>query len=247
MLSAHRVKIFAKVKERLKAGLPITLISTQCVEAGVDIDFPVLFRQLAPLPAVIQANGRCNRSGNYTMGQCYLFDIDTELAKYPPSYLHGAEYVQHKLMKNPQVDLFSREFFNDYYRDMYARTNPEEKKPDLTEAINDKHFINVNEHYKIINAGINLFVENYNAESLEIAANLSKSNLCVSKKQLGQMAKYCININIPNHEEPLIKRLRLRTRKGSTEMHNWALYIGRYDEYLGVTYESFMDERLIGV
>jgi len=63
MCPAHRLEVLATVKRRLEANKKCYLVSTQLIEAGVDIDFPVVLRELAPLEAIIQAAGRCNREG----------------------------------------------------------------------------------------------------------------------------------------------------------------------------------------
>ena len=59
----HRSRVIAAIKAMLAAGLPVRVISTQLVEAGVDIDFPVVFRAFTGLPSIAQAAGRCNREG----------------------------------------------------------------------------------------------------------------------------------------------------------------------------------------
>jgi len=59
----HRSRVIADIKAKLKAGQPVRVISTQLVEAGVDIDFPVVYRAFAGLPSIAQAAGRCNREG----------------------------------------------------------------------------------------------------------------------------------------------------------------------------------------
>lgn len=72
----HRRKILKEVKDKLlNKSLKTILITTQVIEAGVDIDFPVVFRDVAPLPHIIQAGGRCNREGNPDKGELYLFKL----------------------------------------------------------------------------------------------------------------------------------------------------------------------------
>jgi len=65
MCPAHRLNVLDQVKARLAAGQPCYLVSTQLIEAGVNVDFPIVLREMAPLEAIIQAAGRCNREGNH--------------------------------------------------------------------------------------------------------------------------------------------------------------------------------------
>ena len=64
MTPRHRRNILNIVKTRLKAGLPCRMISTSLIEAGVDVDFPVVYREIAGIDSIIQAAGRCNRNGS---------------------------------------------------------------------------------------------------------------------------------------------------------------------------------------
>ncbi|MAT69398.1 MAG: CRISPR-associated helicase/endonuclease Cas3 [Planctomycetaceae bacterium] len=74
MCGAHRQKTITEIRRRLAEKRPCRVISTQLIEAGVDVDFPVVFRATAGLDSIAQAAGRCNREGLLPAGALYLFE-----------------------------------------------------------------------------------------------------------------------------------------------------------------------------
>lgn len=84
MCAQHRREVLAVIRLRLKDRLPCRLISTQLIEAGVDVDFPAVYRAPAGFDSVAQAAGRCNREGGLTdadgrpaLGRVYAFDTES--------------------------------------------------------------------------------------------------------------------------------------------------------------------------
>ena len=68
MVPAQRQTLLDEIRRRLKAGEPCRVVSTSLIEAGVDVDFPAVYRELAGLDSVLQAAGRCNREGKRAAG-----------------------------------------------------------------------------------------------------------------------------------------------------------------------------------
>ena len=82
MCPAHRREILSKVTNRLDLKKPVRLVSTQLIEAGVDVDFPVVYRSLAGIDSIAQAAGRCNRNGKLDrLGEVFVFEAEDQKAE----------------------------------------------------------------------------------------------------------------------------------------------------------------------
>lgn len=126
MCGQHRSAVIADIKQRLKDGIPTRVISTQLVEAGVDMDFPVVYRALAGLDAVAQAAGRCNREGALPgMGKVVVF-VPPKLAA--PGQLRKAQQSGREIMRLTEGDPLTRERFEEYFRHYYAGLNSLDKE-----------------------------------------------------------------------------------------------------------------------
>jgi len=73
MCPVHRRMKLKKIKDLLKEGAECRVVSTQLIEAGVDIDFPAVYRAMSGIDSVCQASGRCNREGKLVSGEVYVF------------------------------------------------------------------------------------------------------------------------------------------------------------------------------
>lgn len=78
MCAQHRAVVLRLIRWRLRRDLPCRVISTQLIEAGVDVDFPVVYRAMTGLDSIAQAAGRCNREGRLDRGTVYVFETDVD-------------------------------------------------------------------------------------------------------------------------------------------------------------------------
>lgn len=122
MCPAHRKAELRKVRQRLDAGLPVMCISTQLIEAGVDVDFRVVVRFLAGLDSIAQAAGRCNRNGDPRPGILYILNPMEESLTYLPDIAEGrrqAERVLDSYRQRPghfDHNLLGPKALTEYYR-----------------------------------------------------------------------------------------------------------------------------------
>lgn len=120
MCAAHRSEVIAFIKERLKKNEPVRVVSTQLVEAGVDIDFPVVYRSLTGLDSIAQAAGRCNREGRLRRGQVRVF-VPPEPS--PCGLLRKREDTAREMFLAAAIDLHQPEVFSRYFELLYPRVN----------------------------------------------------------------------------------------------------------------------------
>ncbi|PHV71525.1 CRISPR-associated helicase/endonuclease Cas3 [Sporanaerobium hydrogeniformans] len=78
MYPKHRKTILSSIRQLLKDDKPCKVIATQLIEAGVDIDFPIVYRSITGIDSIVQAAGRCNREGKLAKGLVYVFKPEEE-------------------------------------------------------------------------------------------------------------------------------------------------------------------------
>ena len=155
MCSAHLRRAIETVKERMREGKLTKVISTQLIEAGVDLDFPCVWRAHSGLGSIIQAGGRCNREGKMERrGQVFVFSLADGSRPFGniARGCNATKMLLHKL-SNKITDPTDPEVIAKYYR-LYFKDIPdfdtEGIAQDLTEDPEDINFESAAERFKLI-------------------------------------------------------------------------------------------------
>jgi len=117
MCAEHRSRIFSNIKKLLKKDrhTPFFVVSTSLVEAGVDIDFPVVYRALAGLDSIAQAAGRCNREMSPTPGKTVIF-----IPRKQPGYVLQPASITRELLNHDDLSgLLSPASYETYFRQRF--------------------------------------------------------------------------------------------------------------------------------
>ena len=147
MCPKHRAVVLSQVRARLESGERCALVATQCVEAGVDLDFPSAFRALGPLDSIAQAAGRCNRNGKLETGVLGVF-VPEDAGSPPGVYKQATDLTASLLNRAECLSIDHLDDFEAYFRGLYSIASVEDRE--LREAIEARHFPLVRKHYRII-------------------------------------------------------------------------------------------------
>ena len=112
MYPAHRRAKLEEIRRRLREGLPCRVISTSLIEAGVDVDFPAVFREEAGLDSILQAAGRCNREGKRPVSESIVTLFRGEAATPP---LFQTAIGAGRMVLEQYDDIASREAIQAYF------------------------------------------------------------------------------------------------------------------------------------
>jgi len=201
LIPAHREGRIDEIKSLLEKGKKVGLIATQVVEAGIDIDFDVVIRDLAPMDSIVQAAGRCNRNGEKESGKVYLVVLQDERSDniHPrlATYIYDGVIISltESLLKD-RGSLFEKEFLSlveEYFEKLRNPQKPEESKKaqdvKIIEAIQYLDYETV-KGFQLIEGlyHISVFVE-YNEEARAIIKYLEKLENLMTKSYKDRMKK----------------------------------------------------------
>jgi len=256
MCSAHLKERIAEVRYRLKAGLPTLVISTQLIEAGVDIDLPIVYRAMSGLDSIVQAGGRCNREGKRPApGEVYVFSL-SDGGKALGAIAQGQNATRFLLDNDkehtrPNMPL---ELIEAYYDRYYASIESFDTK-DIAESLYDedeaKHwrfdFQQASEDFQLIdNVDRDLFVPY--GKGKELLEGLQKHTLYLNHRTMRELQQYHVAISKWRYEEleeaRLLSEMVVDRETGKSIL---VLAPQGYDEALGVcTTNPLLDEPLFG-
>ncbi len=121
MCGEERSELISEIKLKLKHKQPIRVISTQLVEAGVDIDFPVVYRALTGIDSIVQAAGRCNRENKLIEpGKVFVF---VPPKPSPSGFLRKCEDAGKTILRNNPGAEFNPSIYSEYFKYLYSNLN----------------------------------------------------------------------------------------------------------------------------
>lgn len=197
MCPAHVAATISRIKEALKRQIdePIRVVATQLIEAGVDIDFPVVFRQEAGLDSILQAAGRCNREGRLDIGTTYIFSLGKE-HPLPPGFISQTNSA--RLNMGRGYDWFSPEAMTSYFRQLHSRIVSFDQahiqellyKPDC-------EFEEASKRFHLIDDNTISVIVNWN-ESINLYQQLLSQGL--SYALMMKLSQYSVNIRMSDFQ-----------------------------------------------
>ena len=238
MCPRHVSKAIQEIKQALSdnSETVIRVVATQLIEAGVDIDFPVVYRQEAGLDSILQAAGRCNREGKLDMATTYVFSLSEEHKLYG-SIIDANNARLNMVNVN---DWFASEAMTEYFRQLYCRKETFDKKDikTLLYKPTEMCFAEAAKEFRLIEeTGKTVYVNM--DDSLELVERLKYDGITYSLMK--QLSQYSVNI----HERDFLKLWSY----GAIEEVIEGIYVvndrAQYDENIGLRLDNhWMNEIL---
>ena len=180
MCPVHRRTILEEIRKRLKDGLPCRVISTQLIEAGVDIDFPVVYRAMTGIDSVAQAAGRCNREGKSECGEVHVFRSAEAYGKatsWQKRVAEIGEMIFNEYEYPLSLDAVESYFHKLYYYQGNERLDKKGILQSLDERLNELAFPfeKVNDDFSIIENGTKDVVIPWDANAQSLIKKIRKN------------------------------------------------------------------------
>ncbi len=239
MCPRHREAVLTRVRRSLEdPESPCRLVSTQCVEAGVDVDFPAVLRALGPLDAIAQAAGRCNRNGRLDAGLVRVFIPELQGARdgYPDGSYRQAAQVALALLSQSDgegLDICDPDLFRRYWNELYALRDLEAEGQELRDSIQVGDFPDVAAQYRVIEQdAINVIVPYAREEVTALEEDLEERGR-LTRDWIRRARPHAISLNrTAAARRPDLQPCRLGPGGDRSESWFWLLSQQAYDNDL---------------
>lgn len=199
MYPAHRKRIMEKVRARLKERRACRLIATSLVEAGVDFDFQMVFRELAGIDSVIQAAGRCNREGKNKKEDCLteVFTLEAAEDIHLPNELKQPIAVAEQIAEKYE-DISSLEAIAEYFNRLYYLKGEGLDAKDIIGQLEKGTrsclfpFAEIAKQFKLIESNTKTILIDKEPEASALAEKLRRGEY--SRQLVREAGQYCVNL-----------------------------------------------------
>ncbi|HEX2938667.1 MAG TPA: CRISPR-associated helicase Cas3' [Ruminiclostridium sp.] len=206
MYPKHRSRLLTEIRKRLINGLPCRVIATSLIEAGVDVDFPVVYRAQAGLDSEIQAAGRCNREGKREISPVYIFEPEQKYQEHLPAMQARPARIA-RSVAGQFDDCTSAKAINAYFMQLYMIEDKWLDSKNIVKRFEngfDKGlsfpFAAVADEFSLIDNATRSVLIPDNDDAQALAAKLREGQH--SRKLLRQIQQYCVNV-YENHYKAL--------------------------------------------
>jgi CRISPR-associated endonuclease/helicase Cas3 len=218
MCPAHRLRVIRLIRWLLQHRHPCRVVSTQLIEAGVDVDFPTVWRALGPLDSIVQTAGRCNREGSPKRGNVHVFRpiehkipggvyaAATGQASIAVSRFDSREEAEEALATDPEI-------FTGYFHGLYQSVDTDRKIDGSTiqEDRKDLKFRTVGEKAKVIDTDTQPVIVTYGAGKRLVHTirerQLPPGTPRFNRDDQRSLQRYMVNLRQRDFDELLAKRL----------------------------------------
>ena len=192
MYPKHRKRVLKTIRERLKNSEKCIVISTSLVEAGVDLDFATVYRQIAGLDSMIQAAGRCNREGKRELSNSIVCIFDLE--EFQIVQRQRQQIDVSKGILQDYTDIADLKAITDYFTRLYHyRGTSLDKKKIMDEFQKmECNFAKVAKEFKLIEENTKTIFINRELDAEELLQELRIKG--VTKEKMRKAGQYCIQV-----------------------------------------------------
>lgn len=238
-----RRRKIAIAKEKLEKKEKVIIISTQLIEAGVDIDFPIVYRDLCPLPSLIQSAGRCNRNKKMDLGQVFFFNLKNDEGKSRAELIYKNEaklfldfckvHIQNGITENQLFEVQSQ-FFKSIANDLTIGAYKIGKDDvNMIQLVNEAKFETLGK-FQLINESFfgsqyQYYIrEDENDKSYDILVALMFKMVKAEGYEESKQYKIKVNTQLKKMAD------RLLTVRLSPQKENLAPHFLNIEEYMGI-------------